>query len=163
MAGYKALFESVMSQETCVYSISIKTGSRSDAGTDAVVSLKLSNMQDSAINIQNLEKYGIMEAGHDYFENNNLDFFNFPGPCLTIPVCYIKLSHDNSGNKPGWYINYVEINTAGGSITPTKIRFDVSQWLSDGEPPYQTYTSRDFCADKEKRSAGIESVVDVAI
>ncbi|XP_050207215.1 PLAT domain-containing protein 2-like [Mercurialis annua] len=156
-------FSGLVLSETCVYSISIKTGSKRAAGTNAKVSLKLSNMQDSAINIQNLEKYGIMESGHDYFENNQLDFFNYAGRCLTIPVCYIKLSHDNGGYKPGWYVNYVEIKTAGGAITPTIKRFDVNQWLADDEPPYRTFTSRDLCVGKKKTSGGIESVVKDAI
>ncbi|XP_050205060.1 PLAT domain-containing protein 2-like [Mercurialis annua] len=136
----------VVLSETCAYSISIKTGSRNDAGTDAKISLKFSDMEDSAINISNLEKYGVMEGGHDYSENDQLDLFTYTGPCFTNPVCYIKLSHDNSGNKPGWYVKYVEITTSSNSAAPIRKHFDVNQWLALDEPPFQISTSRDMCA-----------------
>ncbi|XP_050227139.1 PLAT domain-containing protein 2-like [Mercurialis annua] len=159
-------FLSVVLSERCTYSISVKTGTKSHAGTDAVVSLKLSSLEDPAIYIPNLEKYGLMGAGHDYFENGNLDLFSYTGPCFPTPVCYIKLSHDNSGDYPGWFVSYVQIETSGGPITPTKKYFEVEQWLADDEPPYLLSTCRDLCPNDNhliKSDVGIGSLVDATV
>ncbi|XP_050206761.1 PLAT domain-containing protein 2-like [Mercurialis annua] len=137
----------VVVSESCDYSIYIKTGSRDNAGTDAKISLKFSNREDLTINIRNLEEYGAMGAGYNYFEQGQLDIFTYSGPCSAIQVCYMELSHDNSGNKPGWYVNYVEITSSGDPLVSSTTHFDVEQWLALDETPHQLSTSRDLCAN----------------
>ncbi|XP_050208154.1 PLAT domain-containing protein 2-like [Mercurialis annua] len=156
-------FSGVVLSESCTYSIAIKTGSKRAAGTNAKVSLKFSNLEDPPINLQNIAKYGSNGPGYDYFENDYLDHFKYTGLCFTFPVCYIKLSHDNGGYKPGWYVNYVDIYASGSSITPTGKRFDVYQWLAFDEAPYEISTIRDLCVDELKSVGGIESVVNGTI
>ncbi|XP_050216243.1 PLAT domain-containing protein 3-like [Mercurialis annua] len=161
-------FSSVVLSETCTctYMISVKTGTMQQAGTDAVVSLKFSDLENPAVYIKDLENYGIMEFGHDYFEFDNLDFFSYTRRCFPKPVCYIELSHDNSGKYPGWYVEYVDVRSSGGySIRETKKHFAVNQWLAKDEPPYQLSTFRDLCPSYNERKidCGVESVVDATI
>ncbi|XP_050204909.1 PLAT domain-containing protein 2-like [Mercurialis annua] len=152
------LYDVVVSQ-TCVYSIAIKTGDKRHAGTDSTIGLQLWNGRDSPMNFPNIKDYGIARPGHDYFEQGNLDRFVYSGRCFSSPVCFIKLTSDNGGNKPGWYAGHVELITTGGSSGYQSKFFSVNQWLATSEPPYQLSVSRDLCQLREKNVV-IESVVD---
>ncbi|KAJ4890753.1 PLAT/LH2 domain protein [Raphanus sativus] len=80
----------------------------------------------------------------DYFENGNLDVFNVTGRCLPNPICFMRLSTDGSGNKPGWYVEYVKVEMSKTGI-PITHQFTVKQWLALSEEPYQLYAARDNC------------------
>ncbi|XP_050209093.1 PLAT domain-containing protein 2-like [Mercurialis annua] len=140
-------FSSIVLSDYCTYTISVKTGTESHAGTDAVVSLKFSDLMETPIDIPVLENYGVMEKGHDYFENGNLDIFKYTGSCFsTYPICFMKLSHNNGGEHSGWYVDYVEIETHGGQTKYPKQHFLVGQWLAYDEQPYKITTCRERCA-----------------
>ncbi|PWA81423.1 root storage protein [Artemisia annua] len=140
---FLAIVASVSSQETCVYTIFAKTGTAGSAGTDATISLKLNDAYGSEVTIPNLERYGEMDPGHDYFENGNLDKFSITTSCMKSSVCSITLSSDNSGSKPGWYVDYVQVITSGGAVGD--ITFEIYGWLADDEPPYKLTRTFDKC------------------
>ncbi|KAK4263921.1 hypothetical protein QN277_029272 [Acacia crassicarpa] len=132
----------LVTSDECYYLVSVQTGDRADAGTDATISLKLFNSSGGSITVPNLEDWGLMESGHDYFERGNLDLFGHSAPC--IDVCGITVTSDNSGNKPGWYLDSVEV-IVSGSISK-KAAFPVNQWLALDEYPYSLSATVDLCS-----------------
>ncbi|XP_054823683.1 PLAT domain-containing protein 3-like [Prosopis cineraria] len=91
--------------------------------------------------INNVEDWGLMEARHDYFERGNLDVFSGTGPC--IGVCTIAVTSNGEGNKPGWYLDYVEVTSNGH-----KVSFPVNQWLALDEWPHHLYANINSCFGK---------------
>ncbi|KAG8088600.1 hypothetical protein GUJ93_ZPchr0010g9392 [Zizania palustris] len=125
----------------CTFEITVKTGDRKDAGTDARVSLKVSSSRGQTLQINNLESWGQMSAGHDYFEKGNLDRFRGSGPCMSSEPCKMTISSDNSGNKPGWYLSFVTVAQLGLASH----RWNVEQWLAIDEAPHQLFADRNGC------------------
>ncbi|KAI9077473.1 hypothetical protein K1719_040544 [Acacia pycnantha] len=136
-------FASMATVDQCHYLVAIQTGDRSGAGTNSKISLKLfnSNSGDS-LTVKNIEEWGIMASGHDYFERGNRDIFSRTAAC--VDVCAITVTSDNSGYKSGWYLDYVEV-TLSGSISK-KISFPANQWLALSEPPYKLSATVDLCS-----------------
>lgn len=114
----------------CTFDIEIKTGDRKNAGTDARVSLAVTGFRGSAVVIPSLKPLGIMGAGHNYFERGNLDRFRGTGPCLATRPCKMLLASNGGGNKPGWYVSYVQVTQRLGSSVATH-KWKVDQWLAD--------------------------------
>ncbi|XP_054776033.1 PLAT domain-containing protein 3-like [Prosopis cineraria] len=127
-----------IAKSDCRYIVRVKTGDRKDAGTDSMISLRLSSPSNS-FTVNNLRDWGIMGPGHDYFERGNLDVFSGTGPCLG--VCAITVTSNGEGNKPGWYLDYVEVTSTG-----PKVAFVVNQWLALDEWPYHLYASVNLCS-----------------
>ncbi|PWA69347.1 root storage protein [Artemisia annua] len=119
-------------------------GTADSAGTDATISLILNDAYGSEVNIPNLDRYGEMDPGHNYFENGNIDKFSITTSCMKSPVCSITLSSDNSGGKPGWYVDYVQVVTSKGAVGD--ITFEFYGWLAEDEPPYKLTRTFDRCA-----------------
>ncbi|XP_054822965.1 PLAT domain-containing protein 3-like [Prosopis cineraria] len=131
-------FAAIVTSDQCRYIVRVKTGDRKDAGTDSIISLKLSSFGNS-FTINNLQDWGIMGPGHDYFERGNLDVFSGNGPCLR--VCGITVTSNGEGNKPGWYLDYVEVTSTG-----PKVAFPVNQWLALDEWPHHLYANVNLCS-----------------
>ncbi|KAI9077472.1 hypothetical protein K1719_029671 [Acacia pycnantha] len=130
-------------QDQCLYLVKVQTGDRYGAGADSKITLKLFNSSsDESYTVKNLEDWGIMAPGHDYFEQGNLDIFSRSAPCIS--VCGIEVTSDNSGSMPGWYLDYVDV-TVSGSISK-KIPFPVNQWLALSESPYKLSATVDLCS-----------------
>ncbi|MQL80242.1 hypothetical protein Taro_012663 [Colocasia esculenta] len=95
-----------------------------------------------------LEKWGQMGTGYDYFERGHLDFFSGQASCLSGPPCWLMLAHDDSGNKPGWYVDYVLVTVKPLAVNRAADQhlFKVYQWLAiRDESPNQLATTRDDC------------------
>ena len=135
----------------------MKTGTVGGAGTDATISLILNDASGSEVNIPNLERYGEMDPRHDYFEKGDLDKFSITTSCLKSSVCSITLSSDNSGSRPGWYVDYAQVITSQGAVGG--ITFNIYGWLADDEPPYQLKRTFDRCA----AIAQLEQITDAII
>ncbi|CAF2114148.1 unnamed protein product [Brassica napus] len=117
-------------RENCHYTISVKTGSRHDSGTDAVIGIVLADKSGKYNEIKNLVSWGgNMEPGRDYFENDYLDIFTGTEQCLPTPICFMTLNSDGSATSPV-----------------------VEQWLANSEPPYLLYAERDNCPSGIKKS-----------
>ena len=135
----------------------MKTGTADGAGTDATISLILNDASGSEVNIPNLERYGQMDRGHDYFENGDLDKFSITTSCLKSSVCSITLSSDNSGSHAGWYVDYVQLITSKGAVGD--ITFNIYGWLAVDEPPYQLTRTFDRCV----ATTQLEQITDAII
>lgn len=140
-------FSSQSPQDSCVYTIYVRTGSIWKGGTDSVISLALADSSGAGVNITNLEEWGgLMGPGYDYYERGNLDIFSGRGPCLAAPPCWMELYSDGSGPHHGWYCNYVEVTTTGPHVACAQQLFTVEQWLATDVTPYELTTSRDYCS-----------------
>ncbi|XP_051141338.1 PLAT domain-containing protein 3-like isoform X2 [Andrographis paniculata] len=129
----------------CTYGIYVQTGSVQRAGTHSVIGLSLWDESGSQIAIPNLETWGLMGPGFNYFETGELNIFGVRGPCLAGGVCGINLTSDGSGPYHGWYCDYVQITSFGLGIDCSQQMFHVEQWLARDEPPYQLTATRDLC------------------
>ncbi|XVF08512.1 hypothetical protein REPUB_Repub07fG0009400 [Reevesia pubescens] len=129
----------------CVYNIFVKTGNIKNAGTDSRIGLSLGDSQCNSISVSNLETWGLMPSDYDYFERGNLDAFSGGGICIVPPICSLHLTSDDSGNKPGWFVNYVEIFATGPNKLCTTARFYIDRWLAVDEQPYELYVNIDEC------------------
>jgi hypothetical protein len=130
----------------CRFEILVKTSDRRDAGTDAVISLQVSASSGPTLVIPNLESWGEMPAGHDYFEGGDLDRFGGTAPCMPTEPCKMVIKSDGSGNKPGWYLDYVMVTQLGlGSVSSMTGKFPVYQWLAIDEEPHMLSVFQDHC------------------
>ncbi|KAK4275739.1 hypothetical protein QN277_018770 [Acacia crassicarpa] len=124
--------------DECTYLIRIQTGQSWEAGTSAKISLKLESSDGTSFPIDDLRQWGIMESGHDYFSHGKVDIFRGTKPYLNVDK--ITLTSDDTGFKPGWYVDFVEISVYGHGLYK-KMEFPVDTWLSS-EPPYQLSVTR---------------------
>ncbi|CAH2061416.1 unnamed protein product [Thlaspi arvense] len=129
--------------EDCDYTIYVRTGTRDSAGTDANVAVVLSDKYGNKVQIPNLENWGgLMGRGHNYFENGNVDVFSSKATCLAGPVCLLSVTSDGTGNKPGWYLDSVEVRVGADSA---RQHFNVDRWLATDERPYDLTAIRNIC------------------
>ncbi|XP_065876803.1 PLAT domain-containing protein 1-like [Euphorbia lathyris] len=134
------------SDSECVYTLFIRTGSIFKGGTDSIVSVRLYDELGEYIGITNLRSWGgLMGPEHSYFERGNLDFFSGKAPCLSSPVCALNLTSDGVGPHHGWYVNYVEVATAGVHGTCSQEQFTIEQWLASDAAPYELTAIRNNC------------------
>ncbi|XP_028759069.1 PLAT domain-containing protein 1-like [Neltuma alba] len=92
-------FAAMATSAKCAYVVRVKTGDVQDASTDSTISLKLNTSSGNGFSVDNLEDWGIMEPGHNYFEQDKLDVFSGTGPCLDL--CAITVISDGRGTYPG--------------------------------------------------------------
>ncbi|WP_131739818.1 PLAT/LH2 domain-containing protein [Actinomadura roseirufa] len=102
------------------YEITVETGNVENAGTDANVSITLYGQTTSAGPIG-------LDDSRDNFERGATDRFVVDltpvGRLLSIVI-----GHDNSGNKPGWYLNRVFISDPSETA-----EFPAYRWLATDE------------------------------
>lgn len=125
------------SDDDCAYVMYFKTGSMHEAGTDAVISMQLSSGDwGNSLLVDDLPAWGgLMEKGHDYFEQGSLDAIAGLGPCM-VP-CWLRLVSDGTGVYPGWFLDTVEVTVTGpGRRGCGQYLFDVKKWLSADVAPY---------------------------
>ncbi|KAM7277446.1 hypothetical protein ACFE04_019312 [Oxalis oulophora] len=159
----------VSSENECVYSIYVRTGTIWKGGTDSIISVNLYAADGHYVQIPNLEAWGgLMEPGHNYFERGNLDIFSGRAPCINVPLCALNLTSDGSGPHHGWFCNYLEVTSTGPHQICQQQRFDVDQWLASDAPPYELTAIRNYCATDDVDDANnnnnnnriIKTVVD---
>ncbi|KAI9105060.1 hypothetical protein K1719_022776 [Acacia pycnantha] len=144
-------FAAMANSQECQYVVRVKTGDRRSAGTDSMISLKLMGSNGNSFAVNNLEGWGIMGPGHEYFERGNLDVFNGKATCVN--VCAITVISNGAGYKPGWYLDYVEITVSGG--VSKNLKFPVNQWLALDEKPHHLYADVNLCP----RFGGLEPIL----
>ncbi|XP_023534497.1 PLAT domain-containing protein 3-like [Cucurbita pepo subsp. pepo] len=145
-----ALFLSALARNTkekCVYTFYVKTGSVLKGGTDAIISVTISDANGQPVEIADLESWGLMEKNHDYFERDNVDIFSGRGPCIEAPLCRLNLTSDGSGAHHGWFCDYLEVTSTGPHRSCSQTAFYVDQWLATDAPPFQLTTILDGCDD----------------
>jgi hypothetical protein len=103
------------------YTVKVQTGDVDDAGTDAKVYITLYGRNGSS-GERHLEES--QEHPKDPFEKGYLDTFTLDNEDLGDLHC-INIRHDNSGHKPGWFLEHIIVN---------KWDFHCHRWLAkDGD------------------------------
>ncbi|XP_028753503.1 PLAT domain-containing protein 3-like [Neltuma alba] len=133
------------SDRDCVYTLYVKTGSIIKGGTDAKISVTLSDASGRSVSVPNLRSWGLMGPTHDYFERGNHDIFSGRGPCIGSPVCRLNLTSDGAGAHHGWFCDYVEVTSTGPHKPCSQSMFYVDQWLADDAPPFDLTAVIDGC------------------
>ncbi|CAJ2677033.1 unnamed protein product [Trifolium pratense] len=137
------------SDNDCVYTVYVRTGSILKGGTDSKIGVKLYDKYGYYIYIKNLVAWGgLMGSGYNYFERSNLDIFSGRGACLDGPVCAVNVTSDGDGAHHGWYCNYVEVTSTGPHVSCSQEQFTVEQWLATDTSPYQLWAVRNLCQYK---------------
>lgn len=132
------------------YKVSVYTGDKRGAGTDANVYIILFGENgDSG------EK--ILDDSRNNFERGKSDEFIIECPCLGR-LDRIRIGHDNSGFGPGWYLDKVIVDDLDNSIT---YQFPCQRWLALDEDDGQIF--RDLVAGVGASDAytGIPYVISV--
>ncbi|KAH7557389.1 hypothetical protein JRO89_XS11G0138400 [Xanthoceras sorbifolium] len=140
------------SDNDCVYTFYVKTGSIIKGGTDANISLTLGDPSGKSVWIPNLRSWGLMSPIHDYFERGNIDIFSGRGPCIGAPVCRLNITSDGLGSHHSWYCDYVQVTTAGPHRRCGQTVFYVDQWLSMDIPPFHLTAMIDGCTRRQGRA-----------
>jgi hypothetical protein len=113
----------ITTNPAAIYEVTLQTGDVSGAGTDADVFIKLDG--DS-------EEYELDNPGNDR-ERGDTDVY-YVGKKDVGSVKRVTIRHDNSGNRPGWYLDEIAVCHLGsGKCTA----FPCSGWLAEDEYPYK--------------------------
>lgn len=113
------------------YTITVKTGNVSGAGTDAHITASIygSKSQLLSLNLDN--------PGNDN-ERNAADTYTFYGNDIgTINSLYII--QDNSGSHPGWYVDWITVEKYNLSTLVQTKYFSVNRWFASSSAPFTTY------------------------
>ncbi|XVV08190.1 PLAT/LH2 domain-containing protein [Actinoplanes sp. CA-131856] len=106
------------------YEIVVRTGTESGAGTDADVFLTLYGERGIAHQVQ-------LGDGNDNFEAGAIDRF-YPELEDIGTLRAARLQHDNSGSRPGWFVDQIVVTKQTPPITQWV--FPVHAWLAADEP-----------------------------
>ena len=107
------------------YEITVFTGNIENAGTDANVFLSLFGSW-SWIEDQLALPLG---GSFDPFERNSTDRFRIHGHNLGR-IRYLRIRHDNSGGKPGWFLDQIRIHQIKENVV---YLFPANRWLAQDE------------------------------
>jgi hypothetical protein len=86
------------------YWITVETGRIADAGTDSNVWIRLNGTSGSSTWLE------LDTPDHDDFERGSVDQFRFLLSDIGS-VTSVDISYDHSGNKPGWYLNGIKVES----------------------------------------------------
>lgn len=113
------------------YTVTVKTGTRDGAGTDAKVSIDV---------FGNLDKFTdeplVNTKIKDPFEAGALETFTLNDEPDVGELDYIIIRHDNSGKKAGWFLDYVIIQNTKNNKS---WKFYANRWLATDEEDHRTY------------------------
>lgn len=115
--------------------IQFKTGKKKNAGTDASITLQINNWRINCPDMPGNDN----EAGSYYtyaFPNTNKMKLD------ELRLANIWLFHDNSGKKPGWYVDNVLLQVAFDQ--PEDLAPDLIQWYT-----YKTWENVGWLAEDE--------------
>jgi hypothetical protein len=121
------------------YHLKIKTGDPHDAGTDANVHVQLYGTKGKSPEIK------LHNKGNS-FEKGKLDEFTLETLDLGEPI-KIRIGHDNSGLAPGWFVDYLILE----SPTGRSWTIPCGKWFDKKEDDGQT--EREFAISSESGEA----------
>jgi PKD repeat protein len=129
------------------YDIEVKTGTLDGAGTNAWVYISLYgplNADGERVGTTEFTLYdAISESKADPFENGKTDVFkSHQGAAAGLPdssgldnIEFITLRHDNTGNRPDWYVKSVRIHSQS---TRKEWYFEPDVWLDWNKEPLKS-------------------------
>ncbi|XP_073394036.1 PLAT domain-containing protein 1 isoform X4 [Physcomitrium patens] len=107
----------------CTYTIITSTGDIEGAGTQADVNVEFFDRFGASVLFVGLK------SQNRNFNRGATDTFTVLGDCLQN-ICRMRLSHDDAGHNPSWFVNTVTISVQ----YQTRV-FNVYEWLAKDEPP----------------------------
>ncbi|CAF4484729.1 unnamed protein product, partial [Rotaria sp. Silwood2] len=103
------------------YTVTVYTGDKRNAGTDARVYIVMHGKNSSSSKI-------FLSNGK--FEKKSVDKFIIDAPNDLSPLTALDIGHDNSGAGSGWYLDKVVVECPRTGIKQT---FPCNNWLADDE------------------------------
>ncbi|CAF2908011.1 unnamed protein product [Rotaria sp. Silwood2] len=103
------------------YTITVYTGDKKNAGTDARVYIVMHGKNSSSNKIY---------LSNGKFEKKSVDKFTINAPNDLSPLTALDIGHDNSGIGSGWYLDKVVVECPSTGIKQT---FLCNNWLADDE------------------------------
>ena len=107
------------------YRVTVITGDRRGAGTDANVFIQLYGENGSCPET-------FLDSPNNNFERNKTDVFSIQSPDLG-KLSKIRIGHDNSGWGSAWFMDKVIIESESSAFGPKKFYFLAGKWFSTSE------------------------------
>src|SRR3954468_5615824 len=105
------------------YRIVVKTGGAKDAGTDANVFITLIGQQANS-------GERALDSVRNDFERNSVGTFSIHTESPLGDLMRIRIRHDNSGRKPGWFLDYITVHEEDSDVM---WYFPCNRWLAVDE------------------------------
>ncbi|MGH0156164.1 UNVERIFIED_CONTAM: hypothetical protein FKN15_047648 [Acipenser sinensis] len=111
--------------QSTTYTVTVKTGDKKYAGTDANVFITLYGDKDDTgiVNLKASKTY------KNKFERGQIDEFTVEAVDIGM-LKKIRIGHDCLGNSSGWFLDWVEIDAPS---LGQKLRFPCGRWLDKAE------------------------------
>ncbi|XP_048219315.1 lipoxygenase homology domain-containing protein 1 isoform X1 [Perognathus longimembris pacificus] len=111
--------------KSTTFSVTIKTGDKKNAGTDANVFITLFGTQDDT----GMTLLKSSKTNSDKFERDSIDIFTVETLDLG-DLWRVRIGHDNTGKAPGWFVDWVEVDAPSLGKCMT---FPCGRWLAKNE------------------------------
>ncbi|XP_061492303.1 lipoxygenase homology domain-containing protein 1 [Rhineura floridana] len=124
-AGSLATLGLEQKAKSTTFTVSVKTGDKKHAGTDANVFIILYGTKDDTGTIY----LKASKTNKNKFERGKLDVFTVE--CVDLgDIKKIKIGHDNTGNSSGWFMEWVEVDAPCLGLC---LKFPCGRWLDKSE------------------------------
>ncbi|XP_037020906.2 lipoxygenase homology domain-containing protein 1 isoform X1 [Artibeus jamaicensis] len=111
--------------KSTTFSVTIKTGDKKNAGTDANVFITLFGTEDDT----GMSLLKSSKVNSDKFERDSIDIFTVEALGLG-DLWKVRIGHDNSGKAPGWFLDWIEVDAPSLGKCMT---FPCGRWLAKNE------------------------------
>uniref|UniRef100_A0A2K5D7F4 Lipoxygenase homology domain-containing protein 1 n=1 Tax=Aotus nancymaae TaxID=37293 RepID=A0A2K5D7F4_AOTNA len=111
--------------KSTTFSVTIKTGVKKNAGTDANVFITLFGTQDDT----GMTLLKSSKTNSNKFERDSIEIFTVETLDLG-DLWKVRLGHDNTGKAPGWFVDWVEVDAPSLGKCMT---FPCGRWLAKNE------------------------------
>ncbi|XP_047382696.1 lipoxygenase homology domain-containing protein 1 isoform X3 [Sciurus carolinensis] len=111
--------------KSTTFSVTIKTGDKKNAGTDANVFITLFGTQDDT----GTTLLKSSKTNSDKFERDSIEIFTVETLDLG-DLWKVRIGHDNTGKAPGWFVDWVEVDAPSLGKCMT---FPCGRWLAKNE------------------------------
>ncbi|XP_062056258.1 lipoxygenase homology domain-containing protein 1 isoform X3 [Lepus europaeus] len=111
--------------KSTTFSVTVKTGDKKNAGTDANVFITLFGTQDdTGVTLLKSSK-----TNSNKFERDSIEIFTVETLDLG-DLWKVRIGHDNTGKAPGWFVDWVEVDAPSLGKCMT---FPCGRWLAKNE------------------------------
>uniref|UniRef100_A0A2K5J1I7 Lipoxygenase homology domain-containing protein 1 n=2 Tax=Colobus angolensis palliatus TaxID=336983 RepID=A0A2K5J1I7_COLAP len=111
--------------KSTTFSVTIKTGVKKNAGTDANVFITLFGTQDDT----GMTLLKSSKTNSNKFERDSIEIFTVETLDLG-DLWKVRLGHDNTGKAPGWFVDWVEVDAPSLGKC---MMFPCGRWLAKNE------------------------------
>lgn len=104
------------------YLVTVKTGDRANSGTNAKVYIQINGPNSSTGDRR-------LDSNEDDFERGSKRTYILRN-LIDLDIKSIYIGHDNSGDKPGWFLDYITVVKEG---VRRAYHFQCNNWLAKDE------------------------------